>query len=503
LSIKKNVIANYAGQGWSALMSIAFVPLYIRYIGIEAYGLVGLFAVIQVWLGLLDVGMSPALNREMARYVAGAKDIRSTRNLLRTLEVIAGVIGLIVVIIVCLSANWITTQWVKLDHLSLEEARHSVMIMSIAIGARWVAGLYRSALTGLQCQVSLNALVIIFATIRGVGVLGVLEWMSPSVVGFFAFQAIVSVLEMLALACMTRAYLAPSSHQIRFEMNELRAIWRFALGVTAISFLALLLTQIDKVLLSSLLPLKEFGYYTLATSVAGVLAMITGPLPTVYFPKFSELVAKNDNQELTRVFHQSAQLVCLTLLPAAAILAVFSYELMFVWVGDSHTAETTAPIITLIALGTLLNGYMVMPYFMQLAHAQTRLVIVANTIAVVVLVPAIIFVVPYWGGVGAAACWLTLNICYMSLLSKFVFRKIMINEMKSWYLNDVIFPSVTVLAAAGCMRILFLAFHGLTRYQLFLFLLLSVVIVSLVAIASTPLGRSLVRRYWAHMRLAR
>jgi len=36
LSLKKNLFANYLGQGWTALMGLAFVPAYINYLGIKA-----------------------------------------------------------------------------------------------------------------------------------------------------------------------------------------------------------------------------------------------------------------------------------------------------------------------------------------------------------------------------------------------------------------------------------------------------------------------------------
>ena len=45
--LKSNFIANFIGQGWVALMSLAFIPLYIKYLGVEAYGLIGLFALMQ------------------------------------------------------------------------------------------------------------------------------------------------------------------------------------------------------------------------------------------------------------------------------------------------------------------------------------------------------------------------------------------------------------------------------------------------------------------------
>jgi O-antigen/teichoic acid export membrane protein len=57
-SLRMNVVANYIGQATRALIGLAFIPLYIKYLGIEAYGLIGMFAVLQTWLALLDAGMA-------------------------------------------------------------------------------------------------------------------------------------------------------------------------------------------------------------------------------------------------------------------------------------------------------------------------------------------------------------------------------------------------------------------------------------------------------------
>ena len=46
-------------------MGLAFIPLYIKYLGVEAYGLIGIFAILQAWLGLLDVGLKPALGQKI------------------------------------------------------------------------------------------------------------------------------------------------------------------------------------------------------------------------------------------------------------------------------------------------------------------------------------------------------------------------------------------------------------------------------------------------------
>ena len=65
--LKKNIAANFSGSIWQSLMSLAFVPLYIKFMGIESYGLIGIFATLQAMFVLLDMGLSATLNREMAR----------------------------------------------------------------------------------------------------------------------------------------------------------------------------------------------------------------------------------------------------------------------------------------------------------------------------------------------------------------------------------------------------------------------------------------------------
>jgi hypothetical protein len=74
MSLKRNVRADYFGQAYAAVMALAFVPLYIRYRGIEAYRLIGIFVVLRAWLSLLNMGMKPALARELPRFTGGGLD---------------------------------------------------------------------------------------------------------------------------------------------------------------------------------------------------------------------------------------------------------------------------------------------------------------------------------------------------------------------------------------------------------------------------------------------
>jgi len=46
--IKKNIISNFAGTMWSAIMGLIFIPLYIKFMGLESWGIVGFFVCLQL-----------------------------------------------------------------------------------------------------------------------------------------------------------------------------------------------------------------------------------------------------------------------------------------------------------------------------------------------------------------------------------------------------------------------------------------------------------------------
>ena len=91
MSFRRNILASYASQIYVTLVGIFILPLYLRYMGAEAYGLVGLFTMLQAWFNLLDMGLTPTVARETARFRGGATDALSYRRLLRALQLFLAV----------------------------------------------------------------------------------------------------------------------------------------------------------------------------------------------------------------------------------------------------------------------------------------------------------------------------------------------------------------------------------------------------------------------------
>jgi len=452
--LRRNLIANYLGQGWVALMGLAFIPLYIRYLGIEAYGLIGLYAVLQAWFGLLDMGMTPTLGREMARFTGGTRSTESIRDLLRSIEIIAAGIAVLMAAGIAMGSTWIATSWLKAEDLPVSVVAQAFGIMGLVTALRFVEGVYRSAIVGLQRQVLLNVVNSTMATLRGFGAVGVLVWIAPTLQAFFIWQGLVSIATVAILAATTYRTLPRAARTGRFSLDALRGVWRFAGGMLGITFLASLLTQVDKILLSNLLGLSDFGYYTLAAVVAGALYMLVSPITQAFYPRLCELHAQNDRAVLVDTYHNGAQLVSVIAGSAAIVLMLFAETFLRLWTQDADLATRVSPLLTLLMLGNLLNGLMHIPYLTQLAHGWTGLTIRINIIAVLLIVPAILWVTPRFGAEGAAWVWVCLNAGYLTIGVHFMYRRILTAEKWRWYGQDVLMPLGAGLFGASLLAML-------------------------------------------------
>ncbi len=449
MSLKKNVIANYFGQGWTALMGLAFVPLYIKYLGIEAYGMIGIFALLQSWLVLLDMGMTPTLSREMARYTGGAHTAQSILDLLRSIEIVAIAVACLIAVGIGAASTWLATDWLHVEKLPVSVVAQAFGIMGVVAALRFIEGLYRSILVGLQRQVLFIVVNAVMSTLRWLGAVVVLAWVSPTLGAFFLWQGLVSILTVCVFVTVTYRVLPRAEHAGRFSWAALKNVGRFAGGMVGITFLSLLLMQVDKLLLSRLVSLKDFGYYTLAASVASALYFLVTPIVTAFSPHLTELVARSEQQLLVDSYHRASQWLAVALIPAALVIAAFSEPLLYVWTGNVILSQKAGPFLVLLVLGTLCNGFMNVPYMTQLAHGWTSFAVRVNIIAVVIIIPAILLTVPRFGGIAAAWAWLVLNAGYVLIAIPFMHRRLLPYEKWRWYWNAVFKPlligSITVL----------------------------------------------------------
>jgi O-antigen/teichoic acid export membrane protein len=498
MSVNRNIAAGFLGNTWAALVQIAFVPLYVHILGIEAFGLIGVFTFLQVLLSILDLGLIPTISREAARFRAGAHSVGEIRTLLRSVEVVFLAVALALFVAVAAAAPWLAGSWLNAETLPVTAAVRAIYVMGALVGLRWLSGLYRGAITGMQDLVWLNLAGAFFATLRGAGVVPVLIWISPTIEAFFVYQVVITLLE-LALLYRRSWSLFPSRDNASFSARALGRIWRFSTGMTIITSLYLLLTQSDKMLLSTMLSLKAFGYYALASSVAGSLNLLVAPIGSVAYPRLNELVARGDPAALAETYHRFAQMQTLAIAPGALVLAIFSDHILTLWTQDATTSGETAPLVTLLAIGAMLNAFMSTPHMLQLAYGRTRLIIALNAAYVLVFVPAIYFGVSAYGAIASGYAWIAINASGIIFGVPLMHRNALPREKWRWYVNDVALPSGAALGAACLVRLAAPAPVLHDNWMLAVVVSAALLLANCAAVSVSPVGRRMLTQGWSFL----
>jgi O-antigen/teichoic acid export membrane protein len=452
---KLDLATNFAGVGWSFLMQIVCIPLYLRFLGIEAYGLIGFYLMLQAILQVLDFGLSPTMNREMARYSVQPEKAAEARDLVRTLEMGYWLIGIAIGGAMLAAAPVIATDWIKTSTIPVRDVQHTVMLMGVLAVFQWPVSFYQGGLMGLGRQVLFNGLSISLATLANGGAVFILWRVSPTIQAFFLWLVAVNAARAILLATFLWKSLPPAARPPRFDLRQVRNIWRFAAGMSGITACALILTQSDKVILSKLFTLKVFGYYTLAGMFGTGLSMMVTSVFNTIFPRFSALVAARDEEALKQLYHGATQLMVVLVVPVAALLALFSSDVLLLWTRNAEIARNAGPIASVLLVGTAINGLMNLPYALQLAHAWTSLGLHINIFLTMTLVPAIWYMATHYGPVGAAAVWVALNAIYMFIGVPLTHRRLLKREMTRWFAEDVAPATGAVLLVTGLGRAYF------------------------------------------------
>ena len=426
-------------------MGLVFVPLYIRYLGVEAYGLIGIFIVLQTWLALLDMGMTPTVNREVARHGAGVHSAESICDLLRTFELVCYAIAAAIAVAFAIASGWIARDWLNSQMLEVADVARALSLMGVVAALRFVEGLYRGAILGFQRHAWLNTVAATIATVRGGGAVMVLAWIGPTIQNFFIWQALVSMLTVLLFYFEVHRRLPKISRAPKPSLYAFTDVWKFAGGMFLTTVLALILTQVDKIILSRVLTLEDFGSYMFATAVAGVLFQIIGPIAQSYYPRLTALVVRGDDLALGVNYHQGAQLMTIMLVPAGLALVFFPDVLLIAWTNNTKLVEHAAPVVAVLAAGTVLNGFMHIPYMLQLAYGWPTLAVRLNIVAVIFLIPALFVAIPIYGPIGAALVWLTVNGGYVFFTAHFMHMRLLPGHKWRWYIQDMILPTVSAI----------------------------------------------------------
>ncbi len=447
--VRRNIVANLAGGGLLAGLTVLVTPLQINILGIEAYAIVGFITTLQVAFTAFDLGLSNTLTREIAADHSEGK--RASNELLRTAATIYWISAAVIGLTLANVAGLIAEHWFKASTLEVEVLDGSLVIVALYLGLRWPVALYTGVLSGLQRMDVLNVAKVGTASLRLVGGIAVLlHWRSLN--AYLLWTALNALIELIAfvLACH---HVHPSM-PIRpgISLPALRRVWRFALSMNALAVLAVLIIHLDRLTISKVLTLAELGHYTLAYTAAAFIPLIIAAVSSAVLPSFAAAHGRDSPGELIDQYNR-ADRAMLSLVGFAAFPLIAFGDLILTWWVSPEAAASASKPAAVLAAGFWCGAAIANVYNVAVAHGRPGIFLRTNLILIVPYALSMYLAIETFGILGAAGVWLLLNVGYALILVPRIHKEVLNVSTRDW-ITRTILPSLLIgIAAFGIPRL--------------------------------------------------
>ncbi|MBI85786.1 MAG: hypothetical protein CMJ81_21535 [Planctomycetaceae bacterium] len=504
--LRANLVANLLGRSWALVANLLFLPIYVKFLGVESYGLVGVYVSLLAVLSFAGLGLTATLSRETARLAGGGHQPRSLLDTVRTIEVAYVIAVAAVALILLCCAPLLGRNWFQVTGVSGETVVWALRLMSLAIAFQFIINLYDGGLLGLQRHVLMNSMRVSMGLVQSLGAVLLLWLVSPTIETFFIWQVLTTGCYAGCLRHLVWRNMPHSEVRPRFSRAVLERVWRYSASMVGLSVTAMVITQTDKIVLSRMLPLEVFGLYAIAWTLARAPLSLTAPVHLAFFPRLTQLATSGQAADVAPLYHRACQLVSVMSLPCLAVLAVFSRESLFVWLARPIEFDAWGPVLALLAIGTGAQAISQIPHTLQLAHGWPMLSVWLNTTTAACSVPLTIMLTWRWGATGAALSWALMSAVIVSIGTVLVLRRFLKGEARRWIFCDVLAPGLAAVIPVAIARLVVPAdvLAAFSRPLLLLYLLGVWLAASLFAVLAAPelsgLLLAAVRNRWTPVR---
>jgi len=430
-TVKRNIVANLLGGGWIAVLTVVITPLQVNILGIEAYGVVGFISTLQIAFTAFDLGLSSTLTRELAADHSPNKD-RST-GLLRTSATIYWLSAAAIGIALAALAGQIARRWFNVTEIDVSLLEQSLRVIALYLALRWPVALYSGVLAGFQRMDVLNAVKVATASVRLVGGIAVLlHW--RSLYAFLLWTAFNALVEVVAywLACRWVHPTMPMRPGVSWL--AVKKVWRFSASMNALAILAVLIIQLDRLLISKMLTLDALGFYSLAYTAAASISATIAAISSAMLPWFAAAHGQGTVDSLRRRYDSANRFMLFTVGLAASAFAFFGEPILSLWVSPNAAAGATQP-LAILAAGFWWSAVVSNAYSVAVATGRPNLVLKVTLVTAAPYAFGLYWLISILGINGAAIAWMLLNISYVVFLLPIVHRSVLDIPVGPWLLR--------------------------------------------------------------------
>jgi len=447
--MRRNIAANLAGRIITSGLRAVLLPLYLHVLGIETYGLVGVYVTLRNLLAILDFGIGASFIRDVAQMSSRPDADLARRELLQTLELLYWAVAVAAGGVVVGIAPFLAQHWLHAQHLSAQDVERAIRLMGVATCFSFPLAFYQGGLFGLQRQTLANGLSVGLGALQDVGAFLMITAI-PTIQAFLSWHVCSSLLTVTVTALVLHRLIPAVVGARRFSKEAFAASFRFGAGWFGHSAGSIVVTQADKVLVTRFVPLEQFGYYTIAQSLAMFLMTLISPIQTAAFPRLAQIAAAGDAAGVEREYERATQYMILLLVPAASVLIAFAPSILLVWTRRSDVALHSATLLRIFAVGACCTGLSMMLTTVQGAYGWLRAIVTTSLVSASVAFPLTYLGVKMMGIQGAAVVW-TIQSGALLFTAPLAHRKLRLGRLMRWLLVSVMVPAAlaAIIAFVG------------------------------------------------------
>lgn len=390
-------------QGFPLIIAFFTIPLVIKGLGTERFGILTLVWAIIGSSSILDFGLGHALTQFISKKL-GANDLKNIEIHIWTALCVICILGVAACLIIFAIIPLITTVVMKVPAEYMAETRQSLYILGLSLPL-------------LMLNISLVGILESFQEFGAIGILKLpvifCNYVGPLLVIPFT-KSLVPVVAILVLGrfLSSMAYfvfcykiISKFSKKIQIKFDYIKPLLNFGGWITVSNIINTLMVNMDRFFIAALISTSVVAFYTTPLEVLSRISIIPAAIMSVMFPAFSAEFVKNRERSKKLFFH-SIKTIFLLIFPIVVILIIFAKPGLALWINNEF-AEKSYELARIMACGALLYGINLIYYNFIQATGRSDIPAKLHLLELPFYLFLLWFLTVKFGVMGSAFAWLS------------------------------------------------------------------------------------------------
>ena len=401
MKIAKNSFFNIAGYVIPGILSIPILGYMARELGIEEFGLFTIILALVGYASIFDVGITRSVIREIAIFKNNEEEVLKIISTSALLVLILGVAAGVLIIVF----SSIISELMKVSSYAVENFQYSLMLLSLSIPLFLLTQIWCSLLEGREEFLKLNIFKTISSTL--VVLLPAIGLMLDSSLLSAVMGLLISrVISILLVLWFCKEYIV----KLKFYKDTFKRLINFG-GWSAVSnIISPIMSYFDRFILANKVGSNVVGFYTGPSEAISRIGIFPSAIARTIFPMLSDKEA--DNKQIKKT---SYLLVFLSIVPFGIIAAYFAENILDLWLGSQFALKSTL-IFQVLVLGLIFNSIAQVPFTSIQAQGGSKVTAILHLFEVIPYVLLLLYLIQYYGLLGAAWAWTIRMFVDMGLL---------------------------------------------------------------------------------------